>query len=163
MSFISYFGYFLSTEFVSPHKPLLQSAEIEEDLPDVLRFKPGTDLHAHPLVASGHLILQVDLPQTTGQTLFRSPIPHSHSKFCRSPHIGNSTESRANFIDQKIKELVLIIVFRCKAIFMNIDSFTLTILITTYRVQNSLVDCNLNHFDIFLGGGEEVSHSTITR
>lgn len=35
------------------------SVHVDELLPDLLVFPPGTDLHDHPLVTSGVLILQV--------------------------------------------------------------------------------------------------------
>lgn len=37
----------------------LQEPLVDELLPDVLMFPPGTDLHDHPLVQQGVLILQV--------------------------------------------------------------------------------------------------------
>lgn len=37
----------------------LQEPVVDELLPDVLVFPPGTDLHDHPLVQEGVLILQV--------------------------------------------------------------------------------------------------------
>lgn len=35
------------------------SVEVDELLPDLLVFPPGTDLHDHPLVTEGVLVLQV--------------------------------------------------------------------------------------------------------
>ena len=36
-----------------------RNAKVDPLLPDVLVFPPGTDLHDHPLVKEGRLILQV--------------------------------------------------------------------------------------------------------
>jgi putative methyltransferase len=33
--------------------------QVDDLLPDLLVFPPGTDLHDHPMVAAGELILQV--------------------------------------------------------------------------------------------------------
>ena len=38
-----------------------QQAEVDQLLPDVLLFPAGSDLHDHPLVANGSLVLQVRL------------------------------------------------------------------------------------------------------
>ena len=45
----------------------LQGAVVTVDalLPDLLNFPPGTDLHDHPLVESGALILQVQIYRCT--------------------------------------------------------------------------------------------------
>lgn len=39
-----------------------QQAEVDQMLPDVLLFPAGSDLHDHPLVTNGSLVLQVRLP-----------------------------------------------------------------------------------------------------
>lgn len=36
-----------------------QQAEVDQLLPDLLLFPAGSDLHDHPLVANGSLVLQV--------------------------------------------------------------------------------------------------------
>ena len=38
-----------------------QQAEVDQLLPDLLLFPAGSDLHDHPLVANGSLVLQVRL------------------------------------------------------------------------------------------------------
>jgi len=40
-----------------------QEARLDDLLPDVLQFPAGTDLHDHPLVADGRLILQARPPR----------------------------------------------------------------------------------------------------
>ena len=37
-----------------------QDVQIDAHLPDVLKFPAGTDLHDHPMVLAGQLILQVE-------------------------------------------------------------------------------------------------------
>ncbi len=50
----------LHVSFASPAVFLQgQLAAVDPLLPDLLAFPPGTDLHDHPLVASGALVLQV--------------------------------------------------------------------------------------------------------
>ena len=45
--------------FTSLPCPQGHLATVDPLLPDLLAFPPGTDLHDHPLVASGALVLQV--------------------------------------------------------------------------------------------------------
>lgn len=44
-----------------------QQAEVDQLLPDLLLFPAGSDLHDHPLVANGSLILQVRLHKCSDQ------------------------------------------------------------------------------------------------
>ena len=61
----------LSCRFASPNdsklKLVMQDVSKDDLLTDVLIFPTGTDVHAHPLVANGSLILQVQQKKTPGR------------------------------------------------------------------------------------------------
>ena len=53
----------VSHQYTKTHKAasVLQDLRVDPLLPDVLVFPPKTDLHDHPVVQNGRLILQVGL------------------------------------------------------------------------------------------------------
>lgn len=65
-----------------------QAVHVDDLLPDVLLFPPGTDLHDHPLVLDGRLILQVGDYAHSSPVSPRLFLPRSHICCCRSFKFG---------------------------------------------------------------------------
>lgn len=68
----------------------LDGVTMDDTIPWVFKFPPGTDLHAHPLVRAGHLILQDRASSLPGAVLFDAvPMGDGDAAGHRWANIGN--------------------------------------------------------------------------